>query len=187
MDGKDPLAHTQYLEDRGESAAPAARPSGTTQNSPKLATAPFWCNRTVLFFFILMGFYGTLLVIRNGRIHQLRPFIITSLLLPIGFPSSFFCFFERLLLFFLLLLVGLWGEREREREELDNHVESQSVTSWVPFRYMDALSSTHMRRRYAHTEPAQLKKKSKKKKRKTAKTLGVSLQPRPLMRACTVI
>lgn len=92
------------------------------QNSPKLATAPFGVTGTVLFFLILMGFYGTLLVIRNGRIHQLRPFIITSLLLllslhlsPIGFPSSFFCFFERLLLFFLLLLVGLLGERERER------------------------------------------------------------------------
>jgi hypothetical protein len=115
------------------------------QNSPKLATAPFGVTGTMLFFFILMGFYGTLLVIRNGRIHQLRPFIITSLLLllslllsPIGFPSSFlFLFFERLLWFFLLLLVGLRGERERG---LYNHVESQSVIQVGSCSVMGALS-----------------------------------------------
>ena len=80
-------------------------------------------------------------MIRNGRIHQLRPFII----IPLFFLLLFFIFFssfcfERLLLlcFSFYLLVGLWGSRRRRRRTRRqyNHVErSQSVTSRVPFRY----------------------------------------------------
>ena len=72
--------------------------TGRPQNSetPKLGRRPVTAYR-YCFSFYLMGFYGTLLVIRNGRIHQLRPFIIISLSLSFSFFSSlsfFFLFFK---------------------------------------------------------------------------------------------
>ena len=74
--------------------------TGRPQNSetPKLGRRPVTAYR-YCFSFYLMGFYGTLLVIRNGRIHQLRPFIIISL-------SLSFSFFSSLSFFFLFLKAG---------------------------------------------------------------------------------